>query len=69
MIKFKIGRHWLVKALVGVALVATIGFSPHNRVMAGKDSGGGNLGVVGAGNGVYVDKEGNEYGFYSSIFI
>ena len=38
MIKFKIGRHWLVKALVGVALVATIGFSPHTRVLAGKGS-------------------------------
>ena len=35
MIKFKIGKHWFVKALVGVALVTTIGFSPHNRVLAG----------------------------------
>ena len=62
MIKIKIGKHWLVKALVGAALVATIGFSPHSSVLAGgggKPDESGNLGVKGGRPDVHVDDDGN----------
>lgn len=61
MIKFKIGKHWFVKALVGVALVATIGFSPHNRVLAGKDGELPKYENVEGKDGVSFNEEGDVY--------